>query len=107
MRQFIWAEKDPYPFLDLSNPITVGSYMNEPDLMNNRYQLHLAMQQADEVLPKLFAEYGVLSGREYGKVEGYQCKEAQELLVLLGLPSYETAKEGVDSLRKTGEKRGL
>ena len=106
VRQFIGPKKDPYPFLDLSNPITVGSYMNEPDLMNNRYQLHLAMQQADEVLPKLFAEYGALSGREYGKVEGYQCKEAQELLVLLG-SSYETAKEGVDSLRKNGRKAGI
>ena len=66
--------------------------MNEPDLMNNRYQLHLAMQQADEALPKLFAEYGALSGREYGKVEGYQCEEAQELLVLLG-SSYERARD--------------
>ncbi|MCI8266971.1 MAG: pyruvate synthase [Lachnospiraceae bacterium] len=106
VRQFIGPKKDPYPFLDLSNPITVGSYMNEPDLMNNRYQLHLAMQQADEALPKLFAEYGALSGREYGKVEGYQCEEAQELLVLLG-SSYETAKEGVDSLRKNGRKAGI
>ena len=106
VRQFIGSKKDPYPFLDLSNPITVGSYMNEPDLMNNRYQLHLAMQQADEVLPKLFAEYGALSGREYCKVEGYQCEEAQELLVLLG-SSYETAKEGVDSLRKNGRKAGI
>lgn len=106
VRQFIGPKKDPYPFLDLSNPITVGSYMNEPDLMNNRYQLHLAMQQADEVLPKLFAEYGALSGREYCKVEGYQCEEAQELLVLLG-SSYETAKEGVDSLRKNGRKAGI
>ncbi len=106
VRQFIGPKKEAYPFLDLSNPITVGSYMNEPDLMNNRYQLHLAMQQADELLSKLFAEYGALSGREYGKVEGYCCEDAQELLVLLG-SSYETAKEGVDSLRQKQRKAGI
>ena len=106
VRQFIGPKKDPNPFLDLSNPITVGSYMNEPDLINNRYQLHLAMQQADELLPKLFEEYGALSGREYGKAEAYCCEDAQELLVLLG-SSYETAKEGVDSLRRQGRKAGI
>ncbi len=106
VRQFIGPKKETYPFLDLSNPVTVGSYMNEPDLINNRYQLHLAMQQADELLPKLFAEYGVLSGREYGKVEGYHCEDAQELLVLLG-SSYETAKEGIDNLREKGRKAGI
>ena len=56
VRQFIGPKREQTPFLDLSNPITVGSYMNEPDLINNRYQLHLAMQQADELLPKLFEE---------------------------------------------------
>ncbi len=79
--------------------------MNEPDLINNRYQLHLAMRQADELIPKLFEEYGVLSGREYGKVEGYFREDAEELLVLLG-SSYETAKEGVDKMRRNGKKAG-
>ena len=79
--------------------------MNEPDLINNRYQLHLAMCQADELLPKLFEEYGALSGRAYGKVEGYFREDAEELLVLLG-SSYETAKEGVDKMRRNGKKAG-
>ena len=105
VRQFIGPKREPYPFLDLENPITVGSYMNEPDLINNRYQLHLAMRQADELLPKLFEEYGALSGREYNKVEDYFREDAEELLVLLG-SSYETAKEGVDKLRRNGKKAG-
>lgn len=105
VRQFIGAKKETYPFFDLENPVTVGSYMNEPDLMNNRYQLHLAMQQADGLLPELFAEYGRISGREYARAEGYLHEDAQELLVLLG-SSYETAKEGVDALRGEGKKAG-
>ncbi len=105
VRQFIGPKREAYPFLDLANPITVGSYMNEPDLINNRYQLHLAMSQADDLIPKLFAEYAALSGREYGKVEGYFREDAEELLVLLG-SSYETAKEGVDKMRRNGKKAG-
>lgn len=105
VRAFIGPKRENYPFLDLENPVTVGSYMNEPDLINNRYQLHLAMRQADELIPKLFAEYGALSGREYGKVEGYFYEDAEELLVLLG-SSYETAKEGVDKMRRNRKKAG-
>ena len=32
--------------LDTEHPVTIGSYMNEPDLINNKYQLHEAMEQA-------------------------------------------------------------
>lgn len=102
---FIGPKKEDYPFLDLEHPITVGSYMNEPDLINNRYQLHLAMKKADDLLPDLFKEYGELSGRTYGKVEGYKWEDAQSLLLLLG-SSYDTALEAVDKLRAQGKKAG-
>lgn len=105
VRQFIGKKQEPYPFLDLDNPVTVGSYMNEPDIINNRYQLHLAMKEADVLIPQLFAEYGKLSGRTYGKVEGYFHEDAGELLVILG-SSFETAKEGIDGMRKNGTKAG-
>lgn len=106
VREFIGQKRDPYPFLDLEHPITVGSYMNEPDLMNNRYQLALAMEEAAGLLPKLFSEYGQLSGRSYECLEGYFHEDAETVLVLLG-SSYETAKEAVDRLRESGEKVGL
>ncbi|MDE7403520.1 MAG: pyruvate synthase, partial [Lachnospiraceae bacterium] len=47
VRDFLGPKKEDYPFLDLEQPITVGSYMNEPDLINNRYQIHLSMNRAD------------------------------------------------------------
>lgn len=28
-----------YSVLDLNHPVSVGSYMNEPDIINNKYQL--------------------------------------------------------------------
>ena len=52
-------------YLDLEHPITVGSYMNEPDLIGNRYQLHLAMEEADRKLPEFFETYGKMSIRMF------------------------------------------
>ena len=105
VRQFIGEKREDYPFLDLNQPITVGSYMNEPDIINNRYQLHLAMKEAAERIPELFVAYEKLSGRKYEMAEGYHHTDASELLVLLG-SSYETAKEGVDKLRGDGTAAG-
>ncbi len=105
VREFIGPKTEEYPFLDLEHPITVGSYMNEPDIINNRYQLHLAMEQADKLLPELFASYGEISGRIYGKVEGTYCEDAKNLLVLLG-SSYDTSMDAVAEMRADGEKAG-
>lgn len=105
VRDFIGPKKEEYPFLDLEHPITVGSYMNEPDLINNRYQLHLAMKQAEKLLPSLFTDFGILSGRYYDKVEGYESGDADTLLLLLG-SSFDTSLEAVDALRRKGKKNG-
>ncbi len=105
VRGFIGVKEEAYPFLDLEHPITVGSYMNEPDLINNRYQLHLAMEKAQRILPGLFEEYEQLSGRRYQSVEGYRCEDADTILILLG-SSYDTALEAIDELRKKGKKAG-
>ena len=105
LRDFIGEKREEYPFLDLDHPITVGSYMNEPDLINNRYQLHLAMEKAGELLPALFREYGELSGRRYEMVEGYCNEDADTILLLLG-SSYDTSLEAVDRLRSQGKKAG-
>lgn len=106
VRHFIGEKNEPYPFLDLEHPITVGSYMNEPDLINNRYQLHLAMEEAKNILPRIFDEYSTLCGRSYKWCEGYCHEDAETLLVLLG-SSFDTATVAVDRLRKQGRKVGV
>lgn len=106
VRNFIGGKQEPYPFFDFQHPITVGSYMNEPDLINNRYQLHMAMEEARKRLPELFREYGKRSGREYREWEGYQHEDADTLLILLG-SSFDTAQEAVDRMRQEGKKVGL
>ncbi len=105
IREYIGPKTEPYPFLDLEHPITVGSYMNEPDLINNRYQMHLAMEETDRVLEQLFDSFEELSGRKYGKVEGIHCEDAESILVLLG-SSYDTSIEAVEEMREEGKKAG-
>ena len=106
VRRYIGDKKEEYPFLDLEHPVTVGSYMNELDIINNRYQLHLAMEQVDKLLPELFASYGELSGRQYGKVQGVGCDDADSILVLLG-SSYDTAIEAIEEMRGEDKKVGV
>lgn len=100
------GENCSYSVLDLEHPISIGSYMNEPDVINNRYQLHLAMEAVHTRLPGMFAEYESLSGRTLDCCSGYCCEDADILLFLIG-SSYHTAMEAVDILRKEGVKAGV
>ena len=105
VKKYLGKKEEKYPFLDLKHPVTVGSYMNEPDLINNRYQLHLAMEKVREVLPQLFDAYKDISNREYSVVEGTNCHEAETVLVTLG-SSNDTVIEAVEKLKKEGKKVG-
>ena len=106
VRAFLGERKDEYPFLDLEHPITVGSYMNEPDIINNRYQLHLAMEKANDVINELFDDYKDISGREYKKVAGVGCEDADTILILLG-SSFDTSIDAVTEMRENGQKVGV
>lgn len=106
VRRYVGKKTGSPDILDLAHPITVGSYMNEPDVLNNKYQLHLAMEDARKLLPDLFAEYETLSGRAYSFCAGYQHEDADILLFLLG-SAYHTAMEAVDQLRKEGIRAGV
>lgn len=92
--------------LNPETPVTIGSYMNEPDLMNNKYQLHLAMEKARTVTRQIFADYEQLSGRKLSAVKSYKADDAQVLLFVLG-SAYLTAKAAVDTLRSEGKKVGV
>ena len=106
VKGFIGKRKDEYPFLDLEHPITVGSYMNEPDIINNRYQLHLAMEEANDAINELFTAYENISGREYKKVEGIGCEDAESILVLLG-SSFDTSIDAINEMGEGGQKVGV
>lgn len=106
VREFLGDYEAAYSALDLDNPVTIGSYMNEPDILNNKFQLHEAMEEARKEWRNIFEEYAKLSGRTYSQAEGYQTEDAEILLFLLG-SSYHTAKEAVDMLRNEGIRAGV
>ncbi len=106
VQAFIGPVKRDNISLDPDRPVTIGSYMNEPDLMNNKYQLHLAMEQARSVIPQVFEEYEQLSGRKLTAVKAYQTDDADILLFVLG-SAYLTAKAAVKKLRSKGKKVGV
>src|SRR5512135_1950459 len=91
--------------LDPRHPVTIGPYMNDPDLINNKYQLERAMDAAQAALPEVFAEYEALSGRRYDPVDLYRMDDA-EVAVFLMNSAAETAKDVVDKLRKQGVRAG-
>lgn len=106
VRAFIGTYHPAYSALDFENPVTIGSYMNEPDLLNNKYQLHQAMEQAMSVIPEVFQEYEKISGRAYNMTEQYRTEDADIILFLLGSACH-TAKAAADKLRKQGKKVGV
>ena len=53
-KEFCGKKKEKHDLLDLENPITIGSYMNEPDLINNRFQLYEAVTLAGKRLDEIF-----------------------------------------------------
>lgn len=104
--EFLVHTEAPYHALDPRNPITFGPYMNDPDMINNKYQLNRAMQAALKQLPELFDEFAAISGRHYSLVDTYHADDADVVVFLLNSAA-ETAKDAVDRMRAQGHKVGV
>ncbi len=106
VREFLGPFTETVSALDPGHPITVGPYMNDPDLINNKFQLNLAMAAALGVLPDVFAAYEQLSGRRYDLVDSYRMEDAEVALLLVNSAA-ETAKDAADRLREQGIRAGV
>lgn len=106
VQNFLGKRKDPVTSLDPRHPITFGPYMNDPDLINNKYQLHLAHEAAGRAFEEITKEYAQLSGRHYPALEQYQMENAESAIFLLNSAA-ETAKDAIDQARAEGKKIGL
>lgn len=106
VEKFLGSRKDTVTTLDPRKPVTVGPYMNDADLINNKYQLHLAHEAAARVFVDLCKEYEQLSGRSYTPLEQYNMEGAETALFLLNSAA-ETAKDSIDQARAAGKKVGL
>lgn len=106
VKEFIGAYNPQHTTINPDNPVTFGPYMNEPDLINNKVQLSLAMDSAYEIIPEIMKEYGKLTGRYYSMLEAYKMEDAEACMFVLN-SSYDTATEAVDLLREQGKKVGI
>jgi pyruvate ferredoxin oxidoreductase alpha subunit len=106
VRAFLGPVPDAVTALDPRNPVTIGPYMNDPDLINNKYQHKLAMDAAAGVVRDVFAEYAALSGRQYRVLDSYRMDDAEVALLLLNSAA-ETAKDVADRLRLQGIAAGV
>ncbi len=105
VKDYIGTYDAPYTAIDPENPVTIGSYMNEPDIINNKYQLRLAMEQAKYLLAEEFEKFEGMSGRKYGIVHKYMSDDADVIFLVLG-SAFDTTREAVDKLRLEGLKVG-
>lgn len=106
VREYVGGYEAPYTAVDVENPVTIGSYMNEPDIINNKYQLRLAMETAKTVIYEEFDKYSDISGRKYNVINKYMSDDAEVVFVVLG-SAFDTTKEAVDKMRKDGHKVGV
>ena len=106
VKDYLGEYKSKYSLFDCDNPITIGAYMNEPDILNNKYQLNIAMEKAKSCIEKEFEDYSDISGRKYNVYSEYKTEDAEVIMFVLG-SAYDTAKEAVDMLREEGKKVGV
>ena len=106
VQEFLGSHPPKYVSIDPRNPVTIGPYMNDPDLINNKKQQSMAMEAAYNRLGEVFDGFYELSGRRYGLLETYMMEDAEVALVILN-SAYETSKEAVDRLRAEGFKVGV
>jgi pyruvate ferredoxin oxidoreductase alpha subunit len=106
VRGWLGPLPDTVSALDPRHPVTIGPYMNDPDLINNKYQVERAMGAALGALAEVLAEYEALSGRHYDAVDLYRMEDA-DIAVLLLNSAAETAKDVADRLRSQGIRAGV
>ncbi len=106
VQDFIGPCRNGRGVLDPDHPLSIGSHMEGADLLNNRYQLHQAMEEARESIPEVFREYAEISDRKLQAIKSYRAEDAEVLLFVLG-SAFHTARAAADRLRQEGRKVGV
>lgn len=106
VKKFV-GEFQPENFLlNQKNPVTFGPLALQNAFMEFKIDQERALGSAQKEYSKIAQEFGKISGRQKEVFEEYRLKDAERVIVLAGSAAG-TAKETVDTLRKTGQKVGL
>lgn len=106
VQSFLGPRNEKFTSLDPRRPVTIGPYMNDPDLINNKFQLHQAHENAARLFPLLAAEFEKISGRSYPAMESHGPLNAEAGLFLLNSAA-ETARDAHEKLTAEGKKLRL
>ena len=106
VKAFVGEYKPKHFLLNKDEPMAVGAYATPVYYMECKRAQAQAMMDAKEVIKKVGAEFGQMTGRTYDLIEKYRMDDAEEAIVIIG-SSAGTAKEAVNELREQGKKVGL
>lgn len=98
VRKFVGKYTPLYSTVDSTHPVSIGTYMNEPDYINNKYQLRLALLDSKKIIVNTFQEYELLTGRKYGFVNTYKTKDTNKMMFALG-SSYYTILAAIEKMQ--------
>ena len=106
VKNFVGEYNPENYLLKHDNPMAVGPYATAAYYMEAKRAQAQAMLDAREVIKKVGAEFGEMTGRSYGLIEEYRMEDAELALVIIG-SSAGTAKAEIETLRAQGKKVGL
>lgn len=106
VKEFVGKYEPQHFLLKKDEPMSVGAYATSVYYMEAKRQQAQAMIDAKEVIKKVGAEFGKITGRTYGLIETYEMEDAEEAILIIG-SSAGTAKEAIQELRAQNKKAGL
>ena len=106
VQEFIGTYTPVHPLLDVDHPVTYGPMDLQDYFFEHKRQQAEAMVHALDVVAQVGGEFGELTGRSHGLVEGYRLEDADYVTVALG-STVGTIKTAVDLLRDQGVRAGL
>lgn len=106
VKAFVGEYRPEHYLLNKDERIAVGAYATPVYYMESKRLQAQAMVDAKEVILKVGAEFGEMTGRCYGLIEKFMMHDADEAVVIIG-SSAGTAKQAVRELRDEGRKVGL
>ncbi|HDD24994.1 MAG TPA: pyruvate ferredoxin oxidoreductase [Chloroflexi bacterium] len=106
VKAFVGQYRPQWPLLDLAHPKTYGPLDFYDYYYEHKRQQVEAMQNAQQVILDVTAEFNQKFGRNYGLFEPYRLEDAEVALVIANSTAG-TAKVVVDQLRDAGLKVGL
>ena len=93
------------PIMDPEKPLQFGEVLFPNWYPDFEYKKHQALVNSEEIIQKIYNEFGKRFDREYGLIDTYRCEDAEIIFVGIG-SMMSTTKWVVERLRERGEKVG-